>query len=369
MTTLPVSSPLVPSLDALHERGRDLVWCAALPLAWEALRTLVGGKVTLRDARQPAGAAALVAALEAQPAVTGEVKPTAFVAAAGVADSSWEQHIAERLREQFGPDTDARLPEQSKALTAYAYLTDAWVFRVPLCRTYGWFHVDGATFDSFGLWDSMPPSPLFDARAEQVLVHHYRLIRDGNYVEAPEDDDDPIEEWVVELLPEDSSDRVFVSRCRPGATLADTATWVWSHTQRDPGNLQNSRLTRADRFEAPCLDVDLVGDLPALHGAVLEQGAAGTNIVGNVRQRLRFRLDEGAPGARAEARLAGLYLPPRNLTCDGPFLLLVQRRAARVPTLAAWIETPALLVPRAPRKADKTGGTDAPGQLPSPRSA
>ncbi|MEJ7731838.1 MAG: hypothetical protein WKG00_21840 [Polyangiaceae bacterium] len=84
-----MTTPLVPTLDVAHERGRDLVWCAALPLAWEALRTLLGGSVALRDAPQPPGAAALVAALEAQPPATGAVDPAAFVAAAGVLGAEW----------------------------------------------------------------------------------------------------------------------------------------------------------------------------------------------------------------------------------------------------------------------------------------
>ncbi|MEJ7731839.1 MAG: hypothetical protein WKG00_21845 [Polyangiaceae bacterium] len=253
--------------------------------------------------------------------------------------------LAQQLRERFGPHVDAPLlPDlaQRDALVAYAYLEKSWRLPVPLCRTYGWFSFGGMTCDSFGLWERIPPSPQFDARAEQVLVHHYRLIRDDEYPDEP-DNDDPTEEWVVELLPEDRSDRVLVSRCSPKVTLASTVAWVWGHAQRDPAALERPLLTRADRFEAPVLDFDLAASMPALQGARLEQGAAGTDLLGDVRHRVRCRLDEGGVGVKAEARLAGLYLPQRNLVCDGPFLVLVQRRDADVPTLAAWVETRALI--------------------------
>lgn len=344
-----MTTPLVPTLDAAHERGRDLVWCAALPLAWEALRAVLGGAVRLRNAPQPAGAAALVATLEAQRPASGAVDPAAFLASAGVDDAQWAERIERELHARFGADVDAPLlpaPAERGLLTAYAYLSKAWSLPTPLCRTYGWFRFAGVACDSFGLWDSDPPSPRFEARAAEIVVHHHRPIRDDEYAHEPTNDD-PTEEWVVELLPEDRSDRVLVARCIPGATLAATVAWVWGHAQRAPTDLERPALDRRERLEVPCLDFDLSSNLPEIRGALLEHAVEGADVLGEVRQRVRFRLDEGGARVTADARIGGLSLPPRILVCDGPFLVLVQRRGAQLPTLAAWVATPALVV-RAP---------------------
>ncbi|WP_437573385.1 hypothetical protein [Sorangium sp. So ce887] len=57
---------------------------------------------------------------------------------------------------------------------------------------------------------------------------------------------------------------------------------------------------------------------------------------------MQFHLNEGGAGATAEA-VVGSYgrPPPRSFQVTSPFLVLLQRREASAPYLAAWVESTA----------------------------
>lgn len=348
MTDEPVTrSPIVPTLAAAHARGRDLVWCASLDLAFLELRALLGGApVTLHhDAPSPA-AAELVRGLNASPVTPEVADPSSYLACAGRHTEAWIRGVDAELRGRFGQGVDARLLDRaprSEVITAYAFMSKAWRFATPLLRGHGLVLVDGLGVETFGLWETGSPADLHRARADQLLVHFHRFGSDD------EPDDFPSEEFLVELVTQDTHDRFFVARLPPQPTLGATVQWALSRIRPDAASAPEARLTRQERVEVPCLDFDLTRRYGELEGQRVAGAGSASVSLGDVLERVRFRLDDGGAQLTSEARFGGLCLPPRNMVCSTPFLVLGVRRGASVPFLAAWLETALLLIATPPR--------------------
>ncbi|WP_437331636.1 hypothetical protein [Sorangium sp. So ce394] len=80
---------------------------------------------------------------------------------------------------------------------------------------------------------------------------------------------------------------------------------------------------------------------------------------------------EGDAGATAEAILGSYGPPPRSFWVTAPFLVLLQRRGASGPCLAAWVESTAWMevlgpVPPPPPGWGPPAGFGPPGFGPSP---
>ncbi|WP_437729996.1 hypothetical protein [Sorangium sp. So ce1335] len=92
----------------------------------------------------------------------------------------------------------------------------------------------------------------------------------------------------------------------------------------------------------PRLRLDLEGGFGELVGRPLLGEALRGKRFGEAKQRVQFHLNEGGAGATAEAVVGSYGLPPpRSFLVTAPFLVLLQRRGARAPYLAAWVESTA----------------------------
>jgi hypothetical protein len=344
----PTAPPcIVPSLDVAHAAGRDLVWCASMDLAWKELCELVGGPVALRGVAEGDPAAEIVRALDRSEVSTAFLDSPSYVALAGMHTQAWVDRASELMRARFGAGAPARLFDRDPKpdrFVAYAFLSKALRFPVPLMRQHGRLLFCRKPVESFGLWDSDLARPELRApRVEEILVHHHRFLRDEDFDHEP-GDDDPTEEFVVEILAEDRGDRLIVARGIQGKTLGDTARWAMGKLREDVEADPRSRLSAGERFEVPCVDFDLVRRYHELYDKAIGNPGFEAQSFGAVEERIRFRLDEGGALLVSEARMGGLCLPPRSMDCDGPFLILILRRGAPLPALAIWIETTSLLV-------------------------
>jgi hypothetical protein len=345
-----MNTPIVPTLITPHEPGKDLLWCASLDLAWVELRALVGGPVAL-DVPPDTPAAALARALNGSPVTPGVADPRAYVALAGLHTEAWTRRALAELHARFGESADARLlecPPEPDLFVAYAYLAETLAFPTPLMREHGRLGFRATPVESFGLWDSTATPPeLRAARVRGVLVHHHRFLTDEVFAAEhgrEPTDDEPAEEFVVELVTKDRADRLIVARCVPGATLAETVSFAMRRLREDVEDDPTAFLGAGERCEIPCIDLDLTRRYGELYGAPVANPGFEGRAFGEVVERVRFHLDEGGASLLSEARLGGLSLPPRSLRCDGPFLVMILRRGAPVPALALWVETTDLLM-------------------------
>ena len=342
---------LVPHLAVEHAPGRDLVWCASLDLAWRALREVVGEPPSLAPPGGVGGveldrALSLVRALNAS-AVREDVAPAAWaLALAGEHTADWVARAEAALRERFGDVERPSFPHapQPGQLVAYAYANVRLPFAVPFAPVRAGLRFAGKDVDAFGIGRAASPAawPQVEAQVAQVLVHHHRFAFEYDPDQAHEDDG-PSEEWVLELQPADRDGRVIVACVLPERTFEGTVAVTLGRLREDAADQPDARLQSGEKLQIPCLDLDVERRYPELHGRALENEGHTPHAFGEVLERVRFTLDEGGARVVSEAVFGGLSLPPRSFVCQSPFLVMVLRRGARLPFLAAWVETAAPL--------------------------
>ncbi|WP_437774420.1 hypothetical protein [Sorangium sp. So ce1097] len=299
----------------LSSSREDLVFCAAFALAWERLRARFG---PIRMEPQPA----LADALNAMQLGADVVDPAWSVSGAGFGGEGVVEALRAELSSKFPDARPEYLPQAvpADALLAYGYLSKVLKFGTT-------FAVREATFKTsriraFGLDNS--PLGADPARRAQVVVHDWAT---------PED-------FVLELVADDPDSRVLVAQVAPAETLADTVTSAVARLDRLQGGAR--RLAPDEPLAIPRLRLDL----EAIFGDLIGRPLLGEALLGKrfdeAKQRVQFHLNEGGAGATAEA-VVGSYgpPPPRSFLVTQPFLVLLQRRGASVPYLAAWVESTA----------------------------
>lgn len=327
----------------LSSPGEDLVFCAAFALAWEKLRARFG---PIRMDPQPALADALNAA-----ALGGEVVDPAWsVSGAGFGGEGIVEALRAELFSKFPDAKPQYLPEEvpADALLAYGYLSKVLKFGTMFAVREGTF--EGSRVRAFGL-DGSPfgPDP---ARRSQVVVHDWA---------APGD-------FVIELVADDPDSRVLVAQMAPAETLAATVASALGRLDRLGGEAR--RLAQGEALAIPRLGLDLEGRFGELMDRPLLGETLGGKCFDEAKQRVQFHLNEGGAGATAEA-VIGSYgpPPPRSFQVTAPFLVLLQRRGAGAPYLAAWVASTAwmdVLGPVAPPAAPPAGWGSPPGWGPPP---
>lgn len=350
------SDDIVPTIHARHQRGRNLIWCAALDIAWLEACAALGGPVELLDSGGEDPAALLVRALNQSPVTRNVIDSDACVTLAGLDTLDLVQRIDRELSSRFGAAADARLFDRvphPDLLVAYAYMAKSWVFPAPLMRSFSGikFRCE-AQVETFGLWQREGVSrEITEKRLQEVLVHYFQHLTEDaikeNFDREPEDDD-PVDEFVVEIRTNDVLDRLVIAECVPRTTLAATVQWAIEKLRDDVDADPRARLEldRLERFEVPCIDFDLERAYGELRYKKIKNEGFEAQSLGDVVERIKFSLNEGGARLSAEARIGGLSSPPRLMVCNVPFLVMVLRQGETVPCLAIWVANPSLLVGR-----------------------
>ena len=323
---------VVATLQAAHEPGKNLLYCATMPFAWRELMRLRGAAIELEPALDLAGA--LNRAAEA---LSDSVLDEASYVACGGEGPAVIKSARAELQRKFGSAEVAKiLPHQVAADTwlVYSYLFKNLELATPLSREEGFgLRFRGDDVQHFGYW-TVGDAALENKRTQQVLVRDFRA----------EDD------FVVELVTKAEADRLIIARIHPGATLAATAEAAMARAGASPGLWRrmtgSAQLRRRDTFKMPMLDMELMRNYDELVGP---QIVGAGRFIGQANQQIRLRLDETGALLRSEVAIgapkgASLGIPPRWLVCDGPFAVLMARRDARQPYLALWIDNSELLL-------------------------
>jgi hypothetical protein len=315
--------------------GRSAVWCATAQLAWDGLAGALGkdGRLELTPPADPALVEALNRGAFPRDAIDAKAVATAVGRGPAVlerAREAWARAFgsdATPPHAAVGPDDVASFAELRKDMpfrTPFRLLPDPMTFEGKEVVAFGMIHDDRG--------------PGWREMAKQLVA----------YVDpaAPRHSDRG--DGVVELIPADAGERIFLSSLPRGATLEATwaAAWRRVATGRrvemdSPEDLRVPRLRVRVRDR---VDPRLVGGgLAHLPGSRLRE----------VRQSLDVSLTERGASARAEARVVHSLGLGMSLRFDRPFLLAFVRREADRPWLLAWVGNdgwmePAVLVPPPP---------------------
>ncbi|XXY12911.1 hypothetical protein WME88_32080 [Sorangium sp. So ce216] len=299
----------------LSSSPEDLVFCAAFALAWEQLRTRFG---PIRMDPQPA----LADALNATRLGADVVDPAWSVSGAGFGGEGIVEALRAELLARFPDAKPEYLPDAvpADALLAYGYLSKVLRFGTTFAVREGTFKT--ARVRAFGLGGN--PFGADPARRSQVVVHDWAAPRD----------------FVIELVADDPDSRVLVAQVAPAETLGATVASVLGRLDRLGGDAR--RLAEGEALSIPRLRLDLEGRFGELTGRPLLVEQVLGKRFDEARQRVQFHLNEGGAGATSEAVMVAYGPPPpRSFQVTAPFLVLLQRRGASAPYLAAWVESTA----------------------------
>jgi len=331
-------------LEAPHAKKHNIVWSAGMAIAWKELMALAGGPVVLASPVDDT-AASITRALNGSQVDRSVVDEAACVARAGFQTERFLQEVREEVARKLAEPSPSELPASAAPdlFIAYAHVQQRMAFQLPLYRTSSPLQFRGCIVDSFGLWKKEPAD--WAALSRQVRIHHpcyteadVERMTDAEY-------DVMYDEFVVELLTTRSSDRVIVALLAPGPTLGATVARAMSLLDRHPTDHPQAQIGAQEKLEVPIVDLDHTRRYQELFGRHVENPTLSGQQFGDVVERLRFRLDEGGAVLQTEAVARGLCLPPRELVCHSPFLVMVLRRGARLPMFALWVENGDVLVP------------------------
>jgi hypothetical protein len=336
---------VVPHLDVEHARGRDMLWCASLDLAWRALSDVIGGPVALAPSQggvEHDRALSLVRALDASSIRADVALPSWCLALGGEHTEDWVKRAQALLRERFGDAETSMFPSTPLPgqLVAYAYSDVRMPFAVPFAPVQGGLRFEGVDVEGFGVWDPAAESErsMYEARVGQVLVHHHRFAFEYD-PDGTHEDDGPSEEFVIELEPTDRSGRIIVACFLPERTFAGSVALTMARLRDDAADQPGARLLTQEKLRIPCVDLDASRRYAELYGRGITNAGFERHVFGDVMERVRFVLDEGGARAISEALFGGLSLPPRSFVCNYPFLVMLLKRGAPMPFLALWVET------------------------------
>lgn len=322
---------VVPCIGQPLDQGKNVVWCSTFQLVWNEACRYAGGNIHL-DNEPPA-----VATLNRKEADLADLDAGSCVLASGLVQDNVVQKIREELQRKFhdtaSPDLlnelEPSLP--SDGWLAYAYLFRKLTFEHPFQRLSEPLIFGDKPVMAFGMKRDAPPKQKM-AVENQILVWDYKTKDD----------------FIVELMPEDKSERILLAKITPCATLEKTIDTARARAADDGKTRYGMMFGSNDTLIVPVLNFDLRREYRELKGKkIITSGPLQDSPVIAALQTIRFRLDERGvllkSAAAMAAKCAASKDDPRSYVFDAPFLILLERRSATQPYLAVWVDNPELL--------------------------
>ena len=328
---------IIPTLDTPTESGKNVVWCAAFPLAWKKLQNdLAGGPVRLDEA------VAACDRLNAAPDPSGDLPPDAFYAAAGWVNKGILDTIHAEMERRFPEKPRATFPEiVPDSFVAYAYLEAQVRFpllyeenKEPLDFTDSAGNV--ARVRSFGI--------------TRASSGHHRRLRGQVEVQVKvlyqkRDARGRLAEYALDLCRTSQPNQVVVALVAPRETLGATLAAVESGIASSPGGARPHHLTVSDELLVPVTSWRIKHEFRELQGRSFQNPTLGGRPMDVALLETQFRLDRSGAYVKAEARMHEKGKKgPRRFVLDRPFLVYMKKRGAKRPFFALWVDNAELLV-------------------------
>ncbi|WP_437590025.1 hypothetical protein [Sorangium sp. So ce1000] len=339
----PVSTPgtiVCPHLDVPHQPGMNLVWSASLELAWKRLMKQAGGPIELAGVAPDDPAARLVKILNESPIEEGMLPPEATVAWAGRADERGTRELRGEVERVFGPEEARRIGmPDAERVSVLGGIDLHPRFAVPFARRDRAISCDDKYALGFGLWrDDEEPFAVWEKRAAQVVVHFPRYTDEQLADLSDEEEDAAWNQLVIELRPLNSAFSLVVAATGRRETLRGTVEQCLSRLQ-DDDHAPNGRFTEKEGVCLPIVDIHCDAVFRELSSRrIANAGLRGCHL-GELRQWIDFRLDEGGSSAVSSMRnpYGGALMSPRRwyYSASLNFVAVINRKM-RMPFWASW---------------------------------
>ena len=329
--------------------GKNLIWCATMPLVWNELLDLAGGEIHLAEGDPP-----LVTELNRKTVTKSDLDDSSYVALAGLTPGildSIPKALTNKFRGQASPELLGQIPKDLpvRSAVAYSYLFKNLEVEHPFAKfdeetrfftsTALSSHLVLARVRGFGFGSHRSES--MAKAASQVLIHDYRNRND----------------FVIEIVTKAKGDRLLLAKVSPDSTLERTI----QHIQARADTSQSKTPEAESRMQVPILDFRLIKDYEELLNKHVQCSNTTLNDqpIVMARQSIQLKLNEFGAKLKSEAVVVTRSLDmmagqePPQLIFDRPFLILMERKGAKNPYFALWVDNLELLVPFVPEKADR----------------
>ncbi len=328
-------SIVVPALNSPIPKGKSVVWCGTLRLAWNHL-----GKDVLQGPPQVRGAEEVVQRLNQAQLSESDLPPNSFLAAAGFAKDGIVQQVTSEMKRRFHKDV-AIDPLEPDHILAYAYLEANAAFTVPFFEA----HTPLRFQDSSGTETVVSAFGI-----EEEHEYAYEKLRrqiDVLYLLRNKSHGDQLDEFVVDLSRDSAPNQIIIALIPTRATLLETLKDVEHKTQeyaaKNEGEYSRKFGIR-DVLLVPNLNWELRHHFAELEGSdkqLLNKGFEGYHIA-KAMQTIRFKLDRSGAELASEAQMVCKPMST-HFVCDRPFLIIVKKRGAEHPFFVMCVDNAELL--------------------------
>jgi hypothetical protein len=314
---------VTPHLEAPITGGKNLLWCSTFQLAWNEACKLIGEDIHL-DVEPP-----MVPILNKKSATASDLDAASYVALAGRTEEGILAKIRDALNQKFGSEAAPELLPQTLPadyLVAYSYLSKDLRFAVPFQRIKEQRLFRGKPVQCFGLMGGGHPT-----QTRQVLI----LSDEREHGTAG---------FVIELKTTSPDDRLILACIEPEPTLRETIDRVHALIAKSA----ETEAYESGLLFVPKLNFHLLRQYNELVGKRLKVGNSRANglPIALAEQDIRFQLNETGARLKSEAKLpVPVSRPSEGYIFDRPFLILLERRDAKAPYFALWVDNAELLVP------------------------
>lgn len=325
---------VTPHLETPIEPGKNVLWCSTFQLVWNQMCRDAGGDLHIEN--EPP----MVAVLNKKAATEADVDMSSCLVMSGRIEDGVVAKIRKELdrkfRGQADPDllnaVEPRLPKLPGYL-AYAYLFRQLPFEYRFRRLDDPLDFGTSQVTSFGL-RKMGEKPSDDRIARQMTVLDYKNADD----------------FVIELKPKDTDERIVLAKLAPAATLQKTIEMVKARAASSTIEEWHKMFSPGESLIVPVFSFDVLQEYEDLYSkSITTDGPLKEMFVVLAMQDIRFQLDERGAVLKSDAAKAGAKCAesrsPRQFIFDKPFLILLERRGAKQPYFALWVDNAELLVP------------------------
>jgi hypothetical protein len=329
---------IVPTLDSLCAKNKNVIWCSSFQLAWNRMKDdVIGAPVEV------VGAQELAARLNTAEQSDADLEAKSFYAAAGRV----EEGIISKVRK----DMSAKSPSHSvpdfndiagisRAILAYSYLTANVPFKYPYRQAQGKFSFtdsQGVKTDvgAFGVWGI---ESSYKKMREQVEILYLREDLQATNPELQ------MKEFVIDLCRHSEPYQVVVALVEPKETLAQTLGYIHDQTAnfKEEKNYQRERfLNFVDVLIVPEMLWEIEHHFTELIGKIVTNANPAMPIT-EARQGIKFKLDRYGAALESESNIAVSALP-RYFHFNRPFLIYMKKRDREQPFFVMWVDNAELL--------------------------
>ena len=327
---------VTPYMETVIHPGTNLLWCGTFQLAWNEACALAGGGLRLVSLKPDSLLQNSIAAALNQHSFTKDcIDESSYVAASGLVKDGIHQKIVKEVKGKLGFDPrlvpEKSLTPRTQDFVAYACLWKKLAFPVPFERLDDSFSFGDKQVRAFGLGRTRASH---ESMCPQVLILDYRNEND----------------FIVELKTTSPGDRLILAKLQPKGTLGEMARSV---REREEGRKGEPAGTN-DVVVVPRVSLDIVRRYRELENHWLVpfgRNVAPDLFLLSAMQAIKFDMNEKGVELLSEAHMAfgcaGEREPVRThiMILDKPFLVLLERKTARVPYFALWVDNPEVLIP------------------------